>query len=250
MKYLILGLTKFFLGTRQGQDLFVQLLPFLLTWALILGIPAVVICVTIGIACSGLPKIKKSQKKQRGNLIFWLHLYLITYWIATVLGIFCDPTICAEDVSAGNMTEDEALEVIGRWSLCTLIVGMVSWVCLYHFVVRLWSQIPKDIARITPQNAAWFSLIPVFNFYGWFVTFRGLLEDMNKTAQRYGQPIFVESGFAVGICIFWIGLVFVRTLFEPQGDFNLLLQLVNLIFTTAFFIYLYNNIVKLIAMEP
>jgi hypothetical protein len=236
--------------TQQGQALLWSILSFLFFGALILGIPAIIVCVTILIACSGLPKLSNSYEEQKDKLVYWLYFYLITYWISMVLSIFCDPTIYAEDVVTGEMTEDEVTELVGRWSMITLVAAIISWVGLYYFIVRLWSQIPKDIAHLTAQNAAWFSIIPIFNFYGWFVTFCGLFNDMNKTAQRYGQssPI-VATEFAVVICLFWIGSVLVDFILDPHGDLKFFLILTDLVFTTAFFIYLYNNMVKLLALE-
>jgi hypothetical protein len=232
------------------------LLPWTLVGALILGTSIFIICVTIELASSGLPKVKESLKEQKDKLLFWLYFYLLAYWVASIFGLLCDPAIYAEMVNMGNMTEDKVTETTEFCLLLAIIISIISWIGLYHFVVRLWSQIPKNIARITPQKAAWFSLIPIFNFYGWFVTFCGLLKNMNKTAQQYGQPVFVTSKFAVGICIFWIVSSvadLLKGFLMPQGVFSVILSLafllVNLIFTTAFFIYLYKNVIRLIALE-
>ncbi|MDR2346257.1 MAG: hypothetical protein LBE18_09340 [Planctomycetaceae bacterium] len=244
-------LLQFWLARQPWlQAWFSQLCSFFYPWALILGIPTLIIYCIISKFCSDLPQVKHPHEGQRNKLLLWLYFYLIMYWVAAVLIIFCDPIFYSDDIKAGNMTEVEATKIINKWLFWSWIATIISYVGLYYFIVCSWSQIPKDIARISPHKAAWFSLIPVFNFYGWFVTFRGLLEDMNKTAQQYGQPKFVKSGFAIGICIFWVGLVLVLILFELQGEFSFILLLVDLIFTTAFFVYLYNNLVRLIAMKP
>jgi len=61
--------------------------------------------------------------------------------------------------------------------------------------------IPADIARTTPGKAIGFCFIPIVNWYGVFVAFNGLVEDMNKTLQSRGIPFRVNEGVKSNVCI-------------------------------------------------
>lgn len=76
-------------------------------------------------------------------------------------------------------------------------------ISFYFFIVKLWEEIPTDIARTTPKKAAWYSFIPIFNLYWWFVAFHGLAKDMNKTALRYGKNDVIYSKDVWTACIMW-----------------------------------------------
>jgi len=80
----------------------------------------------------------------------------------------------------------------------------------FFLLYRLWSVIPKDIARTTPGKAVGFSFIPIFNFYWWFVAFWGLAKDMNKALRQRGIQYRVNENIGLLCCIlmpltaFWI----------------------------------------------
>jgi hypothetical protein len=244
----------------QFWELLFSILPFLFYC---LGIPTVILCITIKIASSGLPKVKESLKGQKNKLLFWLYFYLITYLITIILSYLSNYAIYAEDIIAGEMTKEDVDEINKSLLLWVVSIAIISWIGFYYLIVNLWSQIPKDVARLTPQNAALLSLIPILNIYGWFITFCILFADMNKTTQRYQQPTrLVEPSIAVGICIFWVVttlldllLTVLQEILEIQSQVGIIhsilfiMALANIIFTTLFFIYLYNNTVKLLAME-
>jgi hypothetical protein len=238
-----------FFKTPQGQEIVNGMWPFILYWGywgLMFSIPAAVAIIIIKIANSSLPTVNNSQK----GIALLLYFYLIFYWIGSVWSIFEDPFLYVDYFIEGSMTEEEIYALTGRWTIAVSIIALISFIGLYGFVFWVWSQIPKDIARITPKKAAWFTLIPFFNFYGWFVVFYGLLADMNKTAQRYGHPKFASPLFAVITCVLWIMSILICILFEPHGDVRIFLTFVDLILTTAFFIYLYRTTVKLLTIMP
>jgi hypothetical protein len=73
---------------------------------------------------------------------------------------------------------------------------------------KAWKQIQDGNARTTPGKAVGFLFIPIFNFIWNFTTFKGLAEDMNRYAQRYGINMPpVPENIAQYYCLAVIGLV-------------------------------------------
>lgn len=71
-------------------------------------------------------------------------------------------------------------------SVIACVIGLVYLYCFNMYMYRLWEEVPAEFARTTPWKASRFSLIPLFNWYWWFVAFVGLYKDMNKATESYG----------------------------------------------------------------
>ena len=79
-----------------------------------------------------------------------------------------------------------------------IIAGLVS---LYMLHYQLWKLIPVDIARSTPGKAVGFCFIPFYNFYWYFIAWKGLGEDMTKTLQRHGIQHQINEALGLTVCI-------------------------------------------------
>ncbi|MGL6196758.1 MAG: ankyrin repeat domain-containing protein [Thermoguttaceae bacterium] len=104
-----------------------------------------------------------------------------------------------------------------------IIPEVTTWLSYGAFVVlmlQFWKLIPRDIARTTPNKAAWFSLIPFFTLYWVFVCVRGLGKDMNRTLQQKGLAPAVNDSLQLSYCVCVIVqfvLIFLIVILEQQG---------------------------------
>ena len=155
-----------------------------------------------------------SQRKD--NLAYWVCIYLGFALISTIvyfLGLV------------------PSLAWLNDITLLVLLLPLGQLVGYFHCIAKLWEEIPKDIARTTPRKAAWFSFIPIFNFYWWFVTLFGLAIDMNKTAARYGKSALVESVYIRNACIYWAVCNFLLMIlfYTDEGIFDRFVFVFNII---------------------
>ncbi len=77
----------------------------------------------------------------------------------------------------------------------------ISYGVFVFLMYQFWNLIPRDIARTTPNKAAWFSLIPLFTFYWIFVCVRGFGQDLNKTLQQHGMEPTVNDSLQLTYCV-------------------------------------------------
>ena len=194
-----------------------------------------------------LPSLTSSHAiGEHKKINFWLHFYLIVIWCLGILALFA-----GTGEAGGNEHGVGESEGGGFFGFLIIIAALVTWLtAFYHVTVRFWKIIPPDIARCTPEKAAWFSFIPLFNLYWWFIAFRGLAEDINKTASRYGNPALISMDFATTVCVVWVCDVGISTilpeLYESMGIIPVL-AIVGL--TTAFFIQLRNAVTTLLILK-
>jgi hypothetical protein len=178
-----------------------------------------------------LPSLTSSHAiDEHAKINFWLHFYLIVSWFLTIVGLFF--------IAAG---------LLGFLTFLLAIAGLVAF---FHVTLRLWKVIPPVIARCTPEKAAWFSLIPIFNFYWWFIAFRGLAEDMNKTASRYGNSALISLEFATAACIVWVIYIGIALILpELYESLYWFFDVAHIGVTTAFFIQLRNACTTLLILK-
>jgi len=89
---------------------------------------------------------------------------------------------------------------IGFFVAALVLFGIIYG---FHLLHLLWTLIPADIARATPDKAVGYSFIPVFTCYWAFLTYKGLAEDMNKTLEQRGLQYRVNEilGIILWICV-------------------------------------------------
>ena len=205
------GLTPLQLATQTGNTEIVALL--LQHGAGRQAAPTPPLRPTPSIEGAVMPQV--SPNRRRGSLQSWMRFYLISLAI----------TMCTSGIGI----------VFPPAFLISLVSGICYGIAFYYFTVKLWEEIPMDIARSTPKKAAGYSFIPIFNIYWNFVAFHGLTKDMNKTALRLGKSEVVNCEKVKGICFFWAvySVVSVIAAFTaPAGG-----TLVRLIVLDAVFVY-------------
>jgi len=87
------------------------------------------------------------------------------------------------------------------------IILLILYLCSYYtYVLRLWEEVPREFAQTTPENAAWFSLIPFFALYWMFTALVGLYRDMNKMTESNGLGTRFDPTWIVAACWGWLVL--------------------------------------------
>lgn len=98
-----------------------------------------------------------------------------------------------------------------------VIPVILTWagiVVLALFLHRAWSRIQDDRSPVKPGPAAFFLLIPLFNFYWAFRALPGFASEHNAFAARHALPIprLPQAWFLCGAVLFaasplpWVGV--------------------------------------------
>ena len=61
------------------------------------------------------------------------------------------------------------VQQIPALAIVSSLIGILICGVFVFMMLQFWNLVPRDIARTTPEKAAWFSLIPLFNFYWLFI---------------------------------------------------------------------------------
>jgi hypothetical protein len=86
-----------------------------------------------------------------------------------------------------------------------LIFAAIMFMVMHY---KAWNQIQDGYARATPREAVGLLFVPFFNLYWNFVSYRGLIQDMNQYAQRYGISLPpVSEQTATIFCFLSIGCI-------------------------------------------
>jgi len=95
--------------------------------------------------------------------------------------------------------------------LCLALYVMVMW-CL---VIRnCWAALPREYRDgITPNQGAWFCIIPVFGFYWLFVGYAGLASNLNRFALKTNLLANPGAALATFCCFWFIFMVFAEIIF-------------------------------------
>lgn len=104
----------------------------------------------------------------------------------------------------------ENLSTLWTWWFILLIVGVpLSFVFIgipmviaaavigYVMLYKWWAIIQDGKARTTPGQAVGFCFIPLFNLYWIYVTFVGLVKDMNNYCRERQIPVQISEGLAI-----------------------------------------------------
>jgi hypothetical protein len=68
-------------------------------------------------------------------------------------------------------------------------VGLYLLFVYVWFHREMWTSIQDDYVRTTPNKAAWFLLIPIFNLYWYFVVYPGFVENYNRYIKRKSRKV-------------------------------------------------------------
>jgi hypothetical protein len=143
------------------------------------------------------------QRKKR--ITFWTTLCTVALLLSTLITLvtgFMDLRAFNTSASLGELqaalAETELINSIG------LLIFIAYLCCYFFFILRLWEEIPREFARITPREAAWLSLIPFYAYYWMFVALLGLYKDMNKATESYGQGTRFDTALIVAACTGWL----------------------------------------------
>jgi hypothetical protein len=262
-------LAKFF-GKSEGSR--EAILPFLIPLIIVSIVVGIVAAIVVAMCKANekdlVPKLKTQYNITQHNKInLWLYIYLTVYGMFLVLVLLAMVSGVGGEMQgetpAGNtanlnydyeteMQEENSANGAVDIILMAVIFGiLIMWIiAIYNFTANLWQVIPSDIARTTPKKAAIFSLIPFFNWYWWFVAYKGLAIDINKTASRYGRQALISLEFATAVCVIWVADVVVSMFAgEFYNSLGLLPLFVMVAINFTFFIQLRNATTELLIMK-
>jgi len=180
-------------------------------------------------------------KQRKGRIHFWTVLCTVMLLLYTLTGILSGVLMCAAPkiekevrkalqvqsqaqsqargawapyISSASekaievMVQERVQEIQGRIALTVLILialtGIPYLCCYYYYLLRLWEEIPRELASTTPGNAAGFALIPIFHLFWLFTAFSGLYRDMNKTIEFHGLSFRFGLWWINLICVVWV----------------------------------------------
>ena len=137
------------------------------------------------------------------------------------------------------------------------ILSLISYsLCYYFYVLWLWEEIPREVARTTPKRAAVYSFIPLFAYYWMFVAILGLYKDMNKTTEHNGLGSRFDTTLIVAACIGWLFLGIIPMLSGvvlSEADSRLRLSMFTLVLygivTIPIFWIIRNNVLEFIDIK-
>ena len=162
------------------------------------------------------------QRKKR--ITFWTIACIIVHVVYAISFSFYTMLDLGINIGASEMPPghaESAQLVIGLLFLLFTFPLMIVHACIYFFFIfRLWEEIPRNLARTTPEMAAWLSLIPIFQLYWMFIALVGLYQDMNKATEsskggaRFGTTLITTA------CVVWlVSFFFFFILGMAQGVF-------------------------------
>lgn len=200
------------------------------------------------------------KQKRKDLLLIWLLIYLSGHLSVQLVGIafavirmlFINGDHYAPDM---DYLLEEFGEITRNAQIVSLPFLIVMGVGFFFFLRKLWEEIPQDIARTTPENAAGRAFIPVYHFYWWFVAFVGLTEDMRKTSDRFNGKIDLKPATSITVYVFWVVTTILTGMigrFAGTNGGNALLILLSVAMgtvTTYFMVRLYGQTIKLINMK-
>ena len=168
-------------------------------------------------------KIQFDAQHRKARIHFWTMLYIVSCVIfvvtllvvATTEGVSSD---ALQKIDEGDERLLSAMEMLHvGFSLLFILVGIANCICCCFYLYRLWEEIHPAFAQTTPGKAAGFMLIPLWNLYWIFVAFWGLYQSMNKEMESYGHAHRFNESLILKICIAWLVLCTVSTIFEVGG---------------------------------
>jgi hypothetical protein len=170
-------------------------------------------------------------KQRKARIQFWTTLCIISCAILALVGIVGTAMMAAVPSIAQGVYEKSAVRIrspfgdspnfgpsyekaeeavkqrVSVFIFVLFVPALIAYLCCYYFYLhRLWEEIPGEIARTTPGNAAGFALIPFYNYYWQFIAFRGLYRNMNETVESYGSKPRFEESMVHTACVVWIVL--------------------------------------------
>jgi Tfp pilus assembly protein PilE len=95
----------------------------------------------------------------------------------------------------GSETKTDVLAFLG---IVALIFSAIYWLICLH---KCWSIIQGFGARTTPGKAVGYLFIPFYNLYWAFVAYKGLADDANTFARKYGVGKEINAGLSMAIAI-------------------------------------------------
>jgi hypothetical protein len=196
------------------------------------------------------------EKKQR--LENWRNIFGWFYGSSVLITIFCT-LISAYCTSKGIIEEENGVTNI--LIFLALLLGFVSLVPYYFFIVRCWEEIPSSGSDISPQVRAGLSFIPLFHLIWPFFVFCGLIDRMNnfiinqkkqnniiinqkKQDKEYGYLVKSANElcgfsfvFPVIVCTLWIISFFVPFICTSTDVIGVI-EICDLFLTLGFMFYI------------
>lgn len=89
-------------------------------------------------------------------------------------------------------------------SVITFGVSAIASVTLFFIIVyKSWKLVQDGEARTTPDQAVAYSFVPGFQFWWWFIAFKGLAKELNRVMAKKGiaaEPVNEEIALWFIIC--------------------------------------------------
>lgn len=164
-----------------------------------------------------------------------LIMFVVELWMSFLVYVFQE----------GRGADREVVPIIMAVSMLPLLFGVALDVLARTMLVyKMWAAIQGGTARTTPEYAAGFLFIPLFNLYWAFPAIWGWTQDFNRFVAEKGiaAPKMPEN-LALTICILWA----VSALCFPLGA---CLGVVNFVLILMFMNSAINGVNAVIAGTP
>jgi len=177
-------------------------------------------------------------QRRKARIHFWSILCIVSFVICMLASLLLELSFYAIELSEINLDqfpvdaelpEDIVLpEDVVRWFLpvyfAIIVFVPIYMVSFYMFLHWLWDEIPSEFARTTPEKAAGFMFIPLWNVYWMFVAFWGLYKDMNKTTESRGLGSRFDEPQMQLVCCKWVTFFIVIGIGYHFGIFDIILE--------------------------
>ena len=208
-------------------------------------------------------------KQRKARIQFWTTLCILACVIVSLVAIVgkagraAVPTIAEDVQKKSGISYERAKEVVQKRIEITYIVLFVPTLlaylsCYYFYLYRLWEEIPGEIARTTPGNAAGLALIPLFNYYWQFIVFGGLYRNMNEVMESYNHKQRFKVSLVQIVCVVWLGVDIISLVFSASTITNedmiisggsIIFAIMMTIFTILVYWFVCKDVLKFIDMK-
>ena len=163
--------------------------------------------------CSGMVESISPQAKK-------LNIYFMVWWICAAASLAIGligaiTTHLGVGIATDGRNADSILTLGMAFTMISFPISLGGTVFCCILLYLLWKRVPTDIARTSPGKAVGFLFIPIFSFYWFFVAYKGLGEDMNRTLRQRGIQYRINESLGLVYCI--LSILCYSPLVVPAG---------------------------------
>jgi hypothetical protein len=149
--------------------------------------------------------IKLSHKK---HIKFIIRFIIFTVLSCVAGGILSAVLDTEKDVNL--IIRILLISLLAILSLISIYFLFCVFVSFYKYLFNCWTTIQDDgYAMTTPEKAAGYLFIPVFNFYWIFIAYYGLSKQINEYIDRhkFDERKKTKAHQTLAFCIFTVGII-------------------------------------------